>query len=204
MNEDKDIKMPNFMVDLAFKDYIKVLSDTQAGRLFKMLLDYADDKKIDESKLSPNAKITFEALKSTVDKGKEKYVKKVLHNRAIAKSRRKSPMDNQTQNQTQPVVTNGNQRTTKKDQIKLNKSKLISKDINLRLSASSAGSPEGRPAPKPEYCELRNFFEEQSGYDDAYFCDEFSNKMDNSGDDWQDWQRKMIDYAVKVGKIRYE
>lgn len=200
MNEDKDIKMPNFMVDLAFKDYIKVLSDTQAGRLFKMLLDYADDKKIDESKLSPNAKITFEALKSTVDKGKEKYVKKVLHNRAIAKSRRKSPMDNQTQ----PTVTNGDQWNTKKDQIKLNKSKLISKDINLRLSASSAGSPEGRPAPKPEYCELRDFFEEQSGYDDAYFCDEFSNKMDNSGDDWQDWQKKMIDYAVKVGRIRYE
>lgn len=200
MNEDKDIKMPNFMVDLAFKDYIKVLNDTQAGRLFKVLLDYADGERIDESKLSPNAKITFEALKSTVDKGKEKYVNKVLHNRAIAKNRKKKTDGDQTQ----PVVTSGDQRLTKKDQIKLNKSKLISKDINLRLSASSAGSPCGRPAPKPEYCELRKFFEEQSGCDDAYFCDEFLNKMENGEDDWQNWQDKMIDYAIRVGKIHYE
>lgn len=200
MNEDKDIKMPNFMVDLAFKDYIKALSDTQAGKLFKILIDYADGENIDESKLSPSARITFDALKSTVNKGKEKYVKKVLHNREIAKNRKKKTSGDQTQ----PVVTSGDQRSTKSDQIKLNKSKLISKDINLRLSASSACSPDGRPAPKPEYCELRKFFKEQFNYDDAYFCDEFLNAMEEKQEDWQNWQDKMINYAVKVGKASYE
>ncbi len=200
MNEDKDIKMPNFMVDLAFKDYIKALSDTQAGKLFKILIDYADGENIDESKLSPSARITFDALKSTVNKGKEKYVKKVLHNREIAKNRKKKASGDQLQ----PVVTSGDQRSTKSDQIKLNKSKLISKDINLRLSASSADSPDGQPAPKPEYCELRKFFKEQFNYDDAYFCDEFLNAMEEKQEDWQNWQNKMIDYAVKVGKASYE
>lgn len=192
--------MPSFMVDLAFKDYIKALSDTQAGKLFKILLDYADGENIDNSKLSASAKITFDALKSTVDKGKEKYVKKVLHNREIAKNRKKKTSGDQTQ----PVVTSGDQRSTKSDQIKLNKSKLISKDINLRLSASSACSPDGRPAPKPEYCELRKFFKEQFNYDDAYFCDEFLNAMEEKQEDWQNWQDKMINYAVKVGKASYE
>ncbi len=200
MNENNDVKMPSFMVDLAFKDYIKALSDTQAGKLFKILLDYADGENIDNSKLSASAKITFDALKSTVDKGKEKYVKKVLHNREIAKNRKKKTSGDQTQ----PVVTSGDQRSTKSDQIKLNKSKLISKDINLRLSASSACSPDGRPAPKPEYCELRKFFKEQFNYDDAYFCDEFLNAMEEKQEDWQNWQDKMINYAVKVGKASYE
>lgn len=200
MNDNNDVKMPSFMVDLAFKDYIKALSDTQAGKLFKILLDYADGENIDNSKLSASAKITFDALKSTVDKGKEKYVKKVLHNREIAKNRKKKTSGDQTQ----PVVTSGDQRSTKSDQIKLNKSKLISKDINLRLSASSACSPDGRPAPKPEYCELRKFFKEQFNYDDAYFCDEFLNAMEEKQEDWQNWQDKMINYAVKVGKASYE
>lgn len=200
MNDDKDIKMPNFLIDLAFKNYIKVLSDAQAGRLFKALLDYADGVKIDENKLNPNTKITFEALKSTIDKGKEKYTKKVLRNRAIGR-KRKEANENQTETKRNP---NGNQMETIGAQIKQNKSKVLSKDNTLRLSASSAGSPDGQPAPKPEYCELRSFYKEQSGYDDAYFCDEFQNKIEESGNDWRDWQRKMLDYAVETGKLSYE
>lgn len=204
MSEDKEIKMPNFLVDLAFKDYIKVLSDIQAGKLFKMLVAYADGQSIDESKLSSGAKITFEALKSTVDKGKDKYVKKVLRNREIAKNRKKKTDDNQTKTKVNQTETNGNQTYTKKDQNKLNKSKLVSKDTNLRLKDSSQGLPEGQPAPRPEHYELREFFEKQFGYDDAYFCSEFTFAMEKDGNDWQNWQRKMLAYAVKTGRASYE
>lgn len=201
MNEDKDIKMPNFMVDTALKDCVNILSDTRAGKLFKLLFEYAENQEIDETQLDSATRLAFSAFKPGIDKGRKKYLSVVNRNRQNGK---KGGRPKKTQNNPNNPMGNLETQNNPKKQIKLNKSKLISKDINLRLSASSAGSPEGRPAPKPEYCELRDFFEEQSGYDDAYFCDEFSNKMDNSGDDWQDWQKKMIDYAVKVGRIRYE
>lgn len=207
-DENNDVKMPNFLVDTALKDCINILSDTRAGKLFKLLFEYAENQEVDETQLDSAVRLAFNAFKPGIDKGRVKYITKIKRNRENGK-KGGAPKGNQNARK-QPKITQNNPevekttQTTQNKQIKLNKSKLISKDINLRLGASSAGSPDGRPAPKPEFCELRDFFEEQSGYDDAYFCDEFLNKMDDSGDDWQDWQKKMIDYAVKVGKIRYE
>lgn len=68
----------------------------------------------------------------------------------VGVSKTKTPM--QENNPNNPMGNLETQNNPKK-QIKLNKSKLISKDINLRLCASSAGSPEGRPAPKLKCCE---------------------------------------------------
>jgi len=42
VNEDKDIKMPNFLVDTSLKDCVNILSDTRAGKLFKLLFEYAE------------------------------------------------------------------------------------------------------------------------------------------------------------------
>ena len=39
MNDNNDVKMPSFMVDTALKDCINILSDTRAGKLFKLLFE---------------------------------------------------------------------------------------------------------------------------------------------------------------------
>ena len=208
MNDDKDIKMPNFMVDTALKDCINILSDTRAGKLFKLLFEYAENQEIDETQLDSAVRLAFNAFKPGVDKGRKKYISIISRNRENGK-KGGAPKGNQNAKkqpktiQNNPTVEKTTQ-TTQNKQIKINKSKVLSKDNTLRLSASSAGSPDGQPAPKPEYCELRSFYKKQSGYDDAYFCDEFQNKIEESGNDWHNWQRKMLDYAVKTGKLRYE
>ncbi len=201
MNDNNDVKMPSFMVDTALKDCINILSDTRAGKLFKLLFEYAENQEIDETQLDSATRLAFSAFKPAIDKGRKKYLSVVNRNRQNGK---KGGRPKKTQNNPNNPMGNLETQNNPKKQIKLNKSKLISKDINLRLSASSAGSPDRRPAPKPEYCELRKFFKEQFNYDDAYFCDEFLNAMEEKQEDWQNWQNKMIDYAVKVGKASYE
>ena len=48
MDEEKEIIMPNFMVDTALKDCVNILSDTRAGKLFKLLFEYAENQDIDQ------------------------------------------------------------------------------------------------------------------------------------------------------------
>ena len=74
---------------------------------------------------------------------------------------------------------------------------------NAQAKQTKQDLPEGQPAPRPEHYELREFFEKQFGYDDAYFCSEFTFAMEKNGNDWQNWQRKMLAYAVKTGKASY-
>ena len=208
MSEEKEIVMPNFMVDLALKDFVNVLGDAQAGKLFKLLFMYAEGQEINESKLNSTTRLAFNAFKPGIDKGIKKYLSTIKRNRENGK-KGGAPKGNQNAKkqskttQNNPTVEKTTQ-TTQNKQNKINKSKLISKDINLRLGVSSVGSPEGRPTPKPEFRELREFFEEQAGYDDAYFCSDFLRKMEEHNVDWQDWQNKMLAYAVKVGKLQYE
>lgn len=204
MSEDKEIKMPNFLVDIALEDCVNALSDTQAGRLFKLLFKYAEGFEIDENQLNSGTRIALSAFKPSIDKGRKKYLNVVKRNRENGKKggRPKEPKKN-TQNPMEILEPQKTQ-TNPKKQNKLNKSKLVSKDTNLRLKGSSQGLPEGQPAPRPEHYELREFFEKQFGYDDAYFCSEFTFAMSKHGNDWQNWQRKMLAYAVKTGRASYE
>nr|WP_294369743.1 DUF6291 domain-containing protein [uncultured Ruminococcus sp.] len=60
---------------------------------------------------------------------------------------------------------------------------------------------EGQPAPKPEFSEIRKFYKDYTGFDDAYLCDEFVQKMDKNGVDWNEWESKLLAYAIKTGEL---
>ena len=201
MNEEKNIEMPNFMVDTALKDCVNILSDTRAGKLFKLLFEYAENQDIDQSQLDSAVKLAFNAFKPGIDKGRKKYLSIIERNRENGK---KGGRPRKTQNNPKNPVDNLETQNNPKKQNKINKSKLISKDINLRKEVSSAGLPEGQPAPKPEFSEVLEFYENRSGQNDAYFCDEFMLKMEADKCGWENWQEKLIAYAVKVGKLSYE
>lgn len=198
MNEDKDITMPNFMVDTALKDCVNILSDTRAGKLFKLLFEYAENQDIDQSQLDSAVRLAFNAFKPGIDKGRKKYISVIKRNRENGK---KGGRPKKTQNNPKNPMDNPETQNNPKKQNKINKSKLISKDINLRLEVSSAGLPCGQPAPKPEFCEVLEFYKNQSGKDDAYFCDEFMLKMESDKCDWGNWQDELIAYAVKAGRL---
>ena len=198
MDEEKEIIMPNFMVDTALKDCVNILSDTRAGKLFKLLFEYAENQDIDQNQLDSAVRLAFNAFKPGIDKGRKKYLSVIKRNRENGK---RGGRPKKTQNNPKNPMGNSETQNNPKKQNKINKSKLISKDINLRQEVSSAGLPCGQPAPKPEFCEVLEFYKKQSGQDDAYFCDEFMLKMESDKCDWGNWQDELIAYAVKAGRL---
>ena len=198
MDEEKEIIMPNFMVDTALKDCVNILSDTRAGKLFKLLFEYAENQDIDQNQLDSAVRLAFNAFKPGIDKGRKKYLSVIKRNRENGK---RGGRPKKTQNNPKNPMGNLETQNNPKKQNKINKSKLISKDINLRQEVSSAGLPCGQPAPKPEFCEVLEFYKNQSGQDDAYFCDEFMLKMESDKCDWENWQDELITYAVKAGRL---
>lgn len=86
MNEDKEIKIPSFMVDVSLGENVNILNDAQAGKLFKMLFEYAEGKEIDESQISPIILVVFYSFKRVIDKGREKYINIVKRNRENCKN----------------------------------------------------------------------------------------------------------------------
>ena len=146
MNDE--IKMPNFMVDTALKDCVNILSDTKAGKLFKLLFEYAENQDIDQSQLDSAVRLAFNAFKPGIDKGRKKYISVIKRNRENGK---KGGRPKKTQNNPKNPAGNSETQNNPKKQNKINKSKLISKDINLRHKVSAAGLPCGQPALKPEF-----------------------------------------------------
>lgn len=196
MNDERPIEMPNFLVDLSVTENLELLSDKQFRRLFNLMIEFAKSGNIDLSDEEPLVKSVFLPFRNTIEKGRNQYITKVIRNRNNAKNRKKNTNDNQSL----PVVTSGNQSF----QIKENKTKVNKTKQNVSVSldtdtystkASPSVCPEGQPPSKPEYRELRVFAREVLKLDNAYFCDDFSESISQSGGDWSNWQAKMIAFA---------
>ena len=196
MNDERPIEMPNFLVDLSVTENLELLSDKQFRRLFNLMIEFAKSGNIDLSDEEPLVKSVFLPFRNTIEKGRNQYITKVIRNRNNAKNRKKNTNDNQSL----PVVTSGNQSfQIKENKTKVNKTKQnvsVSKDTDTySTKASPSVCPEGQPPSKPEYRELRVFAREVLKLDNAYFCDDFSESISQSGGDWSDWQAKMTAFA---------
>ncbi len=196
MNDERPIEMPNFLVDLSVTENLELLSDKQFRRLFNLMIEFAKSGNIDLSDEEPLVKSVFLPFRNTIEKGRNQYITKVIRNRNNAKNRKKNTNDNQSL----PVVTSGNQSfQIKENKTKVNKTKQnvsVSKDTDTySTKASQSVCPEGQPTAKPEYRELRVFAREVLKLDNAYFCDDFSESISQSGGDWSDWQAKMTAFA---------
>ena len=194
MNDERPIKMPNFILSLKSKKSIHRMTDEEAGQLLKLLFDYADDETFqpDESKYNNSVLMMYDSIIPTIDENREKYVRKVERNRKNSKNAG-APVGNQNAKKTiqnNPVGTN----KTKVNKTKQNVSVSLDTDT-YSTKASPSVCPEGQPPSKPEYRELRVFAREVLKLDNAYFCDDFSESISQSGGDWSDWQAKMTAFA---------
>lgn len=204
MNDERPIKMPNFILSLKSKKSIHRMTDEEAGQLLKLLFDYADDETFqpDESKYNNSVLMMYDSIIPTIDENREKYVRKVERNRKNSKNAG-APKGNQNAKKTiqnNPVDCNSIQNNpvgtnkTKVNKTKQNVSVSLDTDT-YSTKASPSVCPEGQPPSKPEYRELRVFARERLELDNAYFCDDFSESISQSGGDWSDWQAKMTAFA---------
>ena len=188
MNDERPIKMPNFILSLKSKKSIHRMTDEEAGQLLKLLFDYADDETFqpDESKYNNSVLMMYDSIIPTIDENREKYVRKVERNRKNSKNAG-APKGNQNAKKTiqnNPVDCNSIQNNpVGTNKTKVNKTKQnvsVSKDTDTySTKASQSVCPEGQPTAKPEYRELRVFARERLELDNAYFCDDFVNNGGN-------------------------
>ena len=198
MNDERPIEMPNFLVDLSVTENLELLSDKQFRRLFNLMIEFAKSGNIDLSDEEPLVKSVFLPFRNTIEKGRNQYVAKVKRNRKNGVKGGR-PRENQ-ENPKNPVGYLGFQENPKNpNKTKVNKTKQnvsVSKDTDTySTKASPSVCPEGQPPSKPEYRELRVFAREVLKLDNAYFCDDFSESISQSGGDWSDWQAKMTAFA---------
>ena len=73
----------NFILYSSHKELFETLTDAQAGKLIKSIFQYEDNGEI--PKLSSTTQMAFIAIKSTLDRSKEKYEKVVARNRENGK-----------------------------------------------------------------------------------------------------------------------
>ena len=198
MNDERPIEMPNFLVDLSVTENLELLSDKQFRRLFNLMIEFAKSGNIDLSDEEPLVKSVFLPFRNTIEKGRNQYVAKVKRNRKNGVKGGR-PRENQ-ENPKNPVGYLGFQENPKNpNKTKVNKTKQnvsVSLDTDTySTKASPSVCPEGQPPSKPEYRELRVFAREVLKLDKAYFCDDFSESISQSGGDWSDWQAKMTAFA---------
>lgn len=204
MNDERPIKMPNFILSLKSKKSIHRMTDEEAGQLLKLLFDYADDETFqpDENKYNNSVLMMYDSIIPTIDENREKYVRKVERNRkqGIKGGRPKKnqePKNNPVGYSENPVGFQENPLGVNKTKVNKTKQNVsVSKDTDTySTKASPSVCPEGQPSSKPEYRELRVFAREVLKLDNAYFCDDFVSEIENQGGDWSDWQAKMTAFA---------
>lgn len=191
--EEKEIKMPNFLVDLSVVENLDLLSDKQFREVFNLMVQYAKEGNVNLSKAEPLVKAVFLPFKNTIEEGREKYIKKVLRNREIAKNRKTNG------DQSQPVVTNGDQSPpTKQNKSKVNKTKqsiCVSKDTHIYFDSTEnspdvavpGGTPQANGKPTREMVlgygdKIGKSYEEASGFY-AY--------LEIMKDDFKNWQERL-------------
>lgn len=211
LNEDRPIKMPNFILSLKNRKSVLRLTDEEAGQLFKLLFNYADNENFEpDEKVYPNSVLMmYDSMIPVIDENREKYIRKVERNRQNGK-KGGAPVGNQNAQKTtqnNPTV----EKTTQNNPLGVNKTKVNKTKLNKvsckdtlfsnSTEVSQSGFPDGHPTGKPEYRELRRYARIILGKDDAYFCDDFKNAVEKYDDDWSDWQERMKRFAVKQGRI---
>ena len=76
----------SFVLYYEFKESIELLSDEQAGKLFKSLFDYeTENKEPDFTDIA--MKIVFSTIRNSLDRNKEKYEKTCQRNKVVARKR---------------------------------------------------------------------------------------------------------------------
>ena len=200
MNDERPIEMPYIALEINLEKSLRKLTDEQRSRFLFAIFAYGRNEAVDLSD-DLALDLIFDRFVSFTEKYRKEYISKVKRNRENGKKGGRPRKNQETQeNPKNPVVfleTHGNPKNQKKTKVNKTKQNVsVSKDTDTySTKASQSVCPEGQPTAKPEYRELRVFAREVLKLDNAYFCDDFSESISQSGGDWSDWQAKMTAFA---------
>lgn len=200
MNDERPIEMPYIALEINLEKSLRKLTDEQRSRFLFAIFAYGRNEAVDLSD-DLALDLIFDRFVSFTEKYRKEYISKVKRNRENGKKGGRPRKNQETQeNPKNPVVfleTHGNPKNQKKTKVNKTKQNVsVSKDTDTySTKASPSVCPEGQPPSKPEYRELRVFAREALKLDNAYFCDDFSESISQSGGDWSDWQAKMTAFA---------
>ena len=200
MNDERPIEMPYIALEINLEKSLRKLTDEQRSRFLFAIFAYGRNEAVDLSD-DLALDLIFDRFVSFTEKYRKEYISKVKRNRENGKKGGRPRKNQETQeNPKNPVVfleTHGNPKNQKKTKVNKTKQNVsVSKDTDTySTKASPSVCPEGQPPSKPEYRELRVFARERLELDNAYFCDDFSESISQSGGDWSDWQAKMTAFA---------
>ena len=107
--KEENIKRSSFLLYIDKKEIVENLTDEQAGKVFKAIYKYVDEK--EEIELDPVSKIVFVMFKQLLDKDENRYLSIVERNR-INGSRGGRPK--KEENPKNPVGSSGNPKKPKK------------------------------------------------------------------------------------------
>lgn len=198
MNDERPIEMPYVALEINLEKSLRKLTDKQRSRFLFAIFAYGRNETVDLSD-DLALDLIFDRFVSFTEKYRKEYISKVKRNRENGK-KGGAPKGNQNAKKTtqnNPVVEKTTQNNQKKTKVnKTKQSVSVSTDTDTySTKASPSVCPEGQPPSKPEYRELRVFAREVLKLDNAYFCDDFSESISQSGGDWSDWQAKMTAFA---------
>ena len=213
LNEDRPIEMPYVALEVNLITSLKKLTDEQRSRFLMAVLSYGNNESVD---LSDDLilDILFDRFVNFTEKYRKEYIAKIKRSRENGKKGGRPKQNPQviSENLKNPQVISENLKNpqviseTQKTKVKVNETKLNKVSCKDTLFSNStevsqSGFPDGHPTGKPEYRELRRYARIILGEDDAYFCDDFKNAVENYDDDWSDWQNRMKRFAVKQGRL---
>ena len=203
LNEDRPIEMPYVALEVNLITSLKKLTDEQRSRFLMAVLSYGNNESVD---LSDDLilDILFDRFVNFTEKYRKEYIAKIKRSRENGKKGGRPKQNPQviSENLKNPQVISETQKTkVKVNETKLNKVSCKDTLFSNSTEVSQSGFPDGHPTGKPEYRELRRYARIILGEDDAYFCDDFKNAVENYDDDWSDWQNRMKRFAVKQGRL---
>lgn len=107
--KDENIKRSSFLLYIDKKEIVENLTDEQAGKVFKAIYRYVDEK--EEMELDPVSKIVFVMFKQLLDKDENRYLSIVERNR---QNGLRGGRPKKEENPKNPVGYSGNPKEPKK------------------------------------------------------------------------------------------
>jgi hypothetical protein len=149
------VKTKGMLISVDIRQQVELLSNEEAGELFKALLAYTDEGtpiSTDNRLLA----VVFAGVRAQLDTAAERYASKCEKNKAIAIERERRKRENNEREQT---CTDVNERdaacTNSTNKIKENKNKSNNKKSTLKGTQKS--SADGADAPRPALIDTNAF-----------------------------------------------
>ena len=189
----------SFLIYLDYQEQFELLTDEQAGKLIKAIIEYEKTGKILE--LDGMTKMAFSFIKTQLDRDREKWQEEKQKRseagkRGMSKRWGKTKQDNNVTN----VITEDNKNNSVKNEItNITDNVDVDEDVNVEVDVNKKEKKKRKIFKKPTVKEIQEYCNERHNFINAqHFFDYYESNGwkvgKNSMRDWQatirNWERR--------------